>query len=532
MLPHQNLPAATDAAALRVRGKQLRTACSRSSHAELNLPLGRDALGIIDATHVGRVPELIGTRTYRMSQSAFAYYRATADVMTADLAAGPRTDIRLVVCGDAHISNFGLYASPERRLLFDLNDFDEAAEGPWEWDIKRMCVSIVLVLREKGCSERVQARAVRHAVLSYQKALAELVEQSVLARYYASVDAAWLLKATQDAHLARSMKKARRNTSQRVLEKITTCRDGQGLAIADNPPLLMHDRSLQPDELVQMFDHYLATLAADRALLMSQYRVLDIARRVVGVGSVGTRCGIALLQDPGGHALFMQYKQANSSVIVRWGGLGDTPGAIGMGDSGPLCDVPAAAADAAPGAVASASATGGQASRGRTRQPRSPSMAASTGTTARAGARSRRGQRAAPEALRHDGHNGRRVVARQQVLQAVSDPLLGWNTGADDGHDYYWRQFRDMKGSIDLPFLSPGQVEQYGSLCARLLARAHAQSPTATAVAGYLGRSSRFAEAVATWSLAYADVVEQDFLHFLEALSGGRYPFTPEEETR
>ncbi|MDO5102784.1 MAG: DUF2252 domain-containing protein [Lautropia sp.] len=487
MLPHQVFPSVTDAASLRDYGKQLRVVCPRRSHAELSLPSKRDPLAIIDATHVGRVQALIGVRTFRMSQSAFAYYRATADVMAADLGAGPRTDIRLVICGDAHISNFGLYASPERRLLFDLNDFDEAGEGPWEWDIKRMCVSIVLVLREKGCSERVQREAVKAAVLAYQKALAGFMEKSALERFYASVDAAWLLKVTRDANLARSMKKARRNTSQRVLAKIAVRHEEKHCQIVDDPPLLMHDRSLNADDIEQMFEQYLGTLAADRALLMSQYRVLDIARRVVGVGSVGTRCGIALLQDPGGHTLFMQYKQANPSVLTRWGG---------MAESGAQAGSPVAL---------SLPATARQ-SVGRRRA--APAKAAADG----------------------QGHNGRRVVARQQILQAVSDPLLGWNVGADDGHDYYWRQFRDMKGSIDLPFLSPEQVARYGELCAQLLARAHAQSPTAVAVVGYLGTGGnrRFAQAVADWSSAYADVIEQDYQAFMAALASGRYPVASE----
>ncbi len=510
---HTVLPPATDQQTARAEGKALRAEMPRSRHAELGLPEGRDPLAIIDATHVGRVPELIGVRTYRMSQSAFAYYRATADVMTADLAAGPRTDIRLVICGDAHISNFGLYASPERRLLFDLNDFDEAGEGPWEWDIKRMCTSLVLVLREKQCSAKDQRRAVRQTVLAYQQALTELMGQSALARFYASIEADWLLKLTRDAQLARSMKKARRNTSQRVLERIATRHESKGCQILDNPPLLVHDRALEPEQVQQMFEQYLGTLASDRALLMSQYRMLDIARRVVGVGSVGTRCGIALLQDPGGHTLFMQYKEANDSVLQRWGRL-DAPRA-----TSPVAAEEGAKAEAA--ATGSAGAASAAASSGR-----ASSKAVSGGRTA-GRSRSGGGRRTAAA----QAHNGQRVVSRQLVLQAVSDPLLGWNTGADDGRDYYWRQFRDMKGSIDLPMLSPEQVGRYAQLCARLLARAHAQSPTAAAVVGYLGRTgnARFAEAIGEWSLAYADVVEQDYAAFMAALDDKRYPFTPEE---
>lgn len=447
-------PPAADQARLLAQGKSLRQKLARDAHAKLRLPKKRDPLKIIDATHVGRVEELIGVRTYRMSQSPFAYYRATADVMAADLAAGVNTGIELMICGDAHISNFGLYASPERRLLFDLNDFDEAGPGPWEWDIQRMAASIVLALREKDCPRKIQRQTVRHAVSAYQQNLHELMEKSALERYYASVDADWLLRVTRDQQLARSMKKARRNTSARVLQKIATQDGPQGehCRIQDNPPLLVHDRNLSAEHIAQMLAQYLQTLAPDRALLMSQWRVLDIARRVVGVGSVGTRCGIALLQDGGGHTLFMQYKQAGDSVLKRWGGVGH----------------------------------GAQ-------------------------------------------HNGQRVVAAQQILQAVSDPLLGWNTGADDGITYYWRQFRDMKGSVDLNLLSVDQLDRYARLCARLLARAHAQSPQAAAVSGYLGRNDDFAQAIAVWALAYADQVERDYKAFMRALRKKRYPFTPEK---
>lgn len=467
-LPHQVFPKVGSQDGLYRYGKSLRKRIPRGSHSELGLPANRDPLAITDATHVGRVPELIGVRTYRMSQSAFAYYRATADVMAADLATGVNSGIRLVICGDAHISNFGLYASPERRLIFDLNDFDEAGEGPWEWDLKRMCVSLVLVLREKKCSLKTQRQGVMQAVERYRLALAEMMGKSALERFYASVDAEWLLKATKDAQLAKSMKKARRNTSQRVLEKIAVRHDKQGYRIVDAPPILVHDRDLNVAHLDAMFDEYLSTLAADRALMIRQYHLVDMARRVVGVGSVGTRCGIALLQDAGGHTLFMQYKQANPSVLTRWGGMGEAD----RGDS--------------------------------------------------------------PVALRlpeeDHAHQGRRVVSRQRILQSVSDPLLGWNVGADDGHDYYWRQFRDMKGSIDLNLLSPEQSVRYTALCARLLARAHAQSPTAAAVAGYLGGGGSFAEAVAKWCTDYADVIENDYSVFMDALKQGRYPYTPEEQ--
>lgn len=387
------------------------------------------------------MPDLLGIRAERMGESEFAYFRGTADVMAADLAAGPSTGIETVICADAHVSNFGLYATPERRLIFDLNDFDEAWVGPWEWDVKRLAVSVDLVLREKSADADTRTVAVASAVAAYCDALRLRVEQPALDRYYSSVDADWLVGA---AHVdsaktvRRSVRRARRRTSEQLLEKITVVGPRGDRRIVHDPPVLVAVRSEVLAEIRERFAEYLATLRPDRGLLISQFRVVDAARRVVGVGSVGTRCAIVLLEGPSGAPLFLQIKEAGDSVAAH-------PGTI----------IP--------------------------------------------------------------GGNGFRVVTCQEVLQSASDPFLGW-TMSSDGHSYYWRQFRDMKGDLDTGRMTVAEVVNYGRLCGSVLARAHSQSPNSAAVTGYLGRGGPFPAAVARWAGGYADLVGEDYRAYLAAV--------------
>lgn len=445
-------------------GQAIRQGCRRAAHADLVLPGDRDPLRIIETTHETRIPELIGVRVARMMQSVYAYYRGTVDVMTKDLAAGPKTGIEIVIDADAHLGNFGLYASPERRLVFDLNDFDEAGVGPWEWDVKRLAVSLVLVQRSKGLDAATIRGDVVRLVTFYRDSLRGLVEGTALDRYFASVDARFLADAGLPI-MQKSMMKARRRTSEQVLDKIGMRSEGSGrLTLSKSPPLLIPFDDDGVARAVRRFEDYRYTLLTDRALLLSQFRVDDAARRVVGVSSVGTRCSIVLLQGPNGEPLVLQSKEALPSVLETQAGIPQTnlPGVPYplVGPSG------------------------------------------------------------------HDRHC-RRVTESQRVLQATSDPFLG-RTIDPDRRNYYWRQFRDMKGSVDLDTAKPAEVRTYAGLCGRLLARAHAQSPDAAAVAGYLGLGSAFAAAVAEWALAYAAVVRGDYVRFREAVSDGRFPLTEE----
>lgn len=443
-------------------GRSLRAQVKRSDQAPLKLPEGRDPIAILEQQHVSRLAELVPVRIGRMAQSAFAYYRGTAAVMAADLAAGPHTGTKVVCCGDAHVSNFGFYASPERTLLFDLNDFDEAGVAPWEWDVKRLAASVHVGGRDIGMSESACREATQRAVGAYRSCLRELMQMSALERYYFRVDANSVQETLSSSQTRKAVRKARGRTSDQLLARMTMRDDKNGgLRIVEQPPVTRHVDHAHIDELHGLFKQYLGTLREDAAWLLSQFGLVDFVLRVVGVGSVGTRCYVLALEGPGGEVLFLQAKEAQPSVLSSYGGM---PSVI----------------PGAPGGV--------------------------------------------------DYSEGHRVVAGQRILQAQSDPFIGHIIGWAGEHgdrprvDYYWRQFRDMKGSIEPALLNGTQFASYGELCGRLLARAHSQSPGASAIAGYLGSGTRFDEAVSKWSAAYADLAEADYAALKAAIKSGRLP--------
>lgn len=443
-------------------GKDLRKRVSRSAQAEFT-PDGRDPVDIIREQNSTRIQELVPERISRMLHSPFSFYRGGAALMAHDLAGEANTGLTVMSCGDAHISNFGLFASPERRLLFDVNDFDEAGIAPWEWDVKRLAGSVMISARENGYTEDQAKSAVAGAVGMYRTTLAELVQLSALDRYYVSVDVDTLTTAASGdeplkALIQQTAKKARKRTSARMVEKITATREDGELHIVADPPTLVP----APAELVEgfegVYDRYLDTLRPDARALLAQFRVLDWALRVVGVGSVGTRCFIVLLgrETPEGNTetLFLQVKEASQSVLQTYGKLG--PSIM-------------------------------------------PPGAPATGTQAW------------------------RVMAGQQILQSHADSFLGF-TPTLRGHDFYWRQFRDMKGSVATELLTHDQFERYGQSCAGVLARAHAQSPQSAVASAYLGKSTEFDEAVATFATAYADQNEKDYAAVQAAVKAGVLP--------
>lgn len=449
----------------RAAGRALRERVPRRTHAELRLP-ERDPVAVVAEQNADRLPDLVPLRVGRMLESPFAWYRGTAATMAADLRAGPRTGVTVVACGDAHVANFGLFASPERRVVFDLNDFDEAADGPWEWDVKRLAASMHVAGRDKGMTEEQCGEAARLAVRGYREALDELLSLSAVERFSFQVEVEALEPMLEEAgreELRRTVRKARRRTSEHVVRRITTRTADGRTRIVDQPPVTQHVDHATVDQLERLFERYREPLRADVRLLLGQFGLVDHVLRVVGVGSVGTRCYIALLEGPAGEPLVLQVKQAVPSVLATYGGMAD---ALPSGLV-PAGDVPA---------------------------------------------------------------QGRRVVAAQRILQAHSDPFLGWTTvEADESPtgrrvDFYWRQFRDMKGSAELERLTPVQLGRYGGFCGRVLARAHSQSPGARVVQGYLGRSDAFDDAVTAWARAYADVVEQDHASLEEAVASGRLP--------
>ncbi|WP_454043074.1 DUF2252 domain-containing protein [Cellulosimicrobium sp. Marseille-Q8652] len=449
----------------RAAGRALRDRVPRRSEGQLVLP-ERDPVAVIEEQNRDRLQELVPLRIGRMLESPFAFYRGTAATMAHDLRDAPRTGVHVVACGDAHVSNFGLFASPERRVVFDLNDFDEACDAPWEWDVKRLAASMYVGGRDKGMSEAECGDAARQSVRGYREALAELFARSALERFAFQVDTdtiePFLLKEGR-AEMRRTVRKARRRTSEQVVQKITARTADGGQRIVDQPPVTQHVDIASVEELTGLFESYREPLRADVRLLLGQFTLVDFVLRVVGVGSVGTRCYILLLEGPSGEPLVLQVKEAMTSVLSRYGGMPDALPA----DLAPVGDVPS---------------------------------------------------------------QGRRVVAAQRILQAHSDPFLGWvaveapeRTGRPRT-DFFWRQFRDMKGSVELDRLAPHQLTRYGELCGRVLARAHSQSPGARVALGYLGRSEAYDEAIARWSRAYADVVEQDYAALEAAAASGRVP--------
>jgi len=436
-------------------GRSLRTAHPRGVHGGWSPRPGRpDPVELLGRSDPDRVPELVPVRYARMAASPFAFYRGAAAVMADDLAATDVTGLRVQACGDAHLLNFGLFASPERHLVFDVNDFDETLPGPWEWDVKRLAASLAVAAREDGFDDRRTAETVRACVAAYRHQLRVFSGLGVLDLWYAHLDAEASLVGlplSRDGRLRveRALAQARRRTSRQALDRLTTEVDGQRRIRSEPPTLVRIPLEGFGRQLVDMYDSYAASLDDDRRELLARYRVVDLAVKVVGVGSVGTRCCIVLLEgaDPD-DVLFLQYKQAGASVLEQY-----------------------------------------------------------------------------LEASRFD-NAGRRVVAGQRLTQAASDIFLGWGVGADGNH-YYFRQYRDMKGGFELDTTSPDRgrhLAELGQLCGWSLARAHARTGDAVAIAAYLGKRDRFDRAVVEFAVPYADQNRLDHARLLEAIADGEVP--------
>jgi uncharacterized protein (DUF2252 family) len=432
----------------RAEGRALRQGCPRSRHAEIGaFDPGRDVVSLIEASNEGRLPHLIPLRYARMLESAFAFFRGTAVVQAGDLARGPASGIRVQACGDAHLMNFGGFATPERNLAFDITDFDETFPAPWEWDLKRLCTSFVLAARWRGFSDG-QARAAANAAVSrYRERMAVFAEMPTLEVWYRRVNLLDLVQqAKADRRLARlidrDIRRAQADTSEHIYGKITTDADGR-VRIIDRPPLLSHpDQDLQT--LGRAFlEQYGASLRPDIRELLARFRLVDAALKVVGVGSVGTRCYVLLLLGEHDEPLFLQVKEARRSVLET---------------------------------------------------------------------------NAGPSSWQSQGE---RVVAGQHLMQAVSDIFLGWARGPE-GRDFYVRQLRDMKVAAELGEMDAAELALYGRLCGGALARAHAKAGQAARIAGYLGSSEAFDDALDRYSLAYADRVERDYEVFRSAVRNGR----------
>jgi uncharacterized protein (DUF2252 family) len=445
---------ARDPAARAAAGKAARERAPLDGHAEFVPAADRpDPVAVLRAQEDGRVPELLPIRHQRMAASPLAFYRAAAATMAADLVALPSTGLVSRLCGDAHLLNFGAYASPERRLVFDLNDFDESHPGPWEWDVKRLVASLALAGRENGFKRRQRAAVVQATARHYRDAMRGFATMRELDVWYARADMDELrerLTGRRGRRLAAAGAKARSRDGLQAYHRLTVV-DGDRRRLAADPPLLVPIGDLMPgvarklleDQIRELLAGYRRSLADDRRRLFDAFDFVDMARKVVGVGSVGTRCWVVLLTgrddaDP----LLLQVKEAGPSVLA--------------GKVGPI-PVPDWDSD------------------------------------------------------------GRRVVSGQRILQATSDIFLGWHSaeGIDgQARDFYVRQLRDWKGGADVASMDPEGLLTYGRLCGWTLARAHARGGDRIAIAAYLGSGERFDRAMVPFAEAYADQTEADHAAF------------------
>jgi uncharacterized protein (DUF2252 family) len=445
------------------RGKAERGEQPRSAHADWGPAPGRaDPIDLLEEQARTRLPELGAIRYGRMLVSPFTFFRGAAALMAADLAAGPRTGLHTQLCGDAHLSNFGIFAAPDRRLVFSINDFDETLPGPFEWDVKRLAASFAVAGRERGLGEDARRTVVTTTVRAYREAIARFAAMRNLDVWYTRLDVARIREQLGAEMSRKQLKRLRTRVadvhtkdSMRALAKLCETVDGE-LRIVGNPPLVTPIEDVLPgaeqqhleDVVRRMIRTYRRTLPPDRRRLLASYRYVHAARKVVGVGSVGARTWILLLVGrDDGDPLFLQFKEAQASVLEPF-----------LGKS-------------------------------------------------------------------QFNQHGHRVVDGQRMMQAAADIMLGWErikTIDGEQRDFYIRQLWDAKGSAEVESMEPPGLEAYGRICGWTLARAHARSGDRIAVAGYLGRGATFDRAMALFAESYADQNERDYDALREAASSGR----------
>ena len=457
----------------RARGLEARDRAPLSCHTGWAPAADRpDPVGLLQDQDATREPDLVPVRHGRMLVSPFTFYRGAAKIMAADLAATPTAGLDVQLCGDAHLSNFGVFASPERELLFGLNDFDETLPGPFEYDVKRLAASFTIAARNNGFSKAHTKAATLASVAAYREAMAGFAQMGRLEVWYAHLTEDELLQAMRSAakgattqkqtkaarraekQAEKAAAKARTRDSLQALSKLGELVDGR-YRIVSQPPIVVPMRDLEATYglsgeqfervIHEQFRAYRATLQDDRRRLLEQFQIVDMARKVVGVGSVGTRAFIVLLQGRDQHdPLFLQVKEATASVLEDY-------------------------------------------------LPRS----------------------------RYKQH-GERVVYGQRLLQAASDIFLGWTKGIQANRHYYWRQLRDMKGSAEVEAMAPVGLRFYAGICGWTLARAHARSGDPVAIAAYLGKRDTFDRSITDFAQRYADQNERDYQAFAAAIHSGR----------
>ena len=445
-------------------GEAARKRVPHHSQAIVDTTRARDPLRLLASQEAARVPELVPVRHERMRVSPFTFFRGSALVMADDLASQEHSGLITQLCGDAHLANFGAYGSPERRLVFDLNDFDETLPGPFEWDVKRLCASMAVAALDNGLHPREARETAVATARAYQVAMAAFANQPMLNVWYAHLDAQEQLTALADAAnkklakaITRSIGKARKRTALRALEKLTEVVDGQRRFVPD-PPLLVPAEVVEDLSEVEEFstvgglyawmrglvELYTESIAPERRLLIENYVLTQAARKVVGVGSVGLRAWVLLMEPQDGmEPLLLQAKEAGPSVLSRYLG-----------------------------------------------------------------------------ASQYD-HQGERVVSGQRIMQASSDVLLGWVRSHRHGRDfdYYVRQLRDWKYSVETGGFDASALSTYGRLCAWTLARAHARAGDRIAISAYIGDTLDFAEAIGDFAANYADLTAADHAAFVTSLN-------------
>jgi uncharacterized protein (DUF2252 family) len=449
-------------------GKDARAVAPLESNAEFSPGPKRDPVGLLLGQAASRVPELVPVRHGRMLVSPFTFYRGAALPMAADLAGTPASGLRVQLCGDAHLSNFGAFASPERNLVFDVNDFDETLPGPFEWDIKRLAASLAVAGRESGFPAKARRKITLAAAERYRTAMREFAEQTFMEVWYAHLDIEPVVAEFRSQVKAKRFKiaekllaKAHTSDSTKALDKLTAVVDGRRRIISD-PPMIVPVEEIFADvqaDMIYKLIHtvlgkYRRTLQSDRRHLLEQFTLVQVARKVVGVGSVGTRAWVGLMEAEDGEPLFLQAKEAQPSVLADYAGRSQY------------------------------------------------------------------------------NNQGQRVVAGQHLQQAQSDIFLGWTRVPNplDGldRDFYVRQLKDWKLSVPIELLLPEGMAMYARLCGWTLARAHARSGDRVALAAYLGGSAKFDQAIADFAETYADQNERDYAALQAAVKDGRAEATTE----
>ncbi len=449
----------------RKMGKALRQQVPRLSHGDWKpAPDRPDPISLLQEQDKTRLQQLVPIKYGRMLESPFAFFRGSAVVMASDLADTPVSGIQSILCGDAHLSNFGVFASPERQMVFDINDFDETYPGPWEWDLKRLAASAVVAGRENGFGEEKCRQMAFDLVEAYRLAMGKFSEAHTLDVWYYHINVDAVLDVFERSskkgvkNAQKLVEKAHRKTHQQTLEKLTRFEDGRRRIIS-NPPLLVPWREMDLEKYMDEEDlsrlaretvddswkQYLDSLPNERRFLLRRFQIRDMALRVGGVGSVGTRCIIALLEgESEDDALILQLKEAGPSVLE------------------------------------------------------------------------------AHLTERRYSEHAERVVTGQRLMQASSDIFLGWHTSALSHRNYYWRQLKDMKGSADIAAMNLASLRTYLRVCAVCLARAHARTSDEVSIYGYIGKKDTFANAIADFAVAYADQTERDYQALVEAVESGR----------